>query len=341
MKKVLVIGPEFFGYTESVANAFIALGWSAEILNFEEPIHPFRGLNRFRYKFARDKEAIKRKNREKWQSFLKAKYIEVYPDLVFVLNGDMILQETLDFFRRGGSRVAIWMYDNIGRFPQCVQNIGHCDLFACFDESDVKNIRERGYAVHFLPQACDTDRYFKMKEVSRDIDILFVGVMWGGYDKRRLLLKHIIKRYKGSYRIEVYGVWQLASKNLFAYIFRPYKKIIHNRSISPALVNALYNRARVVINIHHEQQSSGANPKVFEICGSGAYQVCNRNSYIESIYPIGTVGLYNNESELFDLLDYALENDMSDEADEAYNIVIQSHTFIQRIKEVLDWMGIS
>jgi spore maturation protein CgeB len=43
---------------------------------------------------------------------------------------------------------------------------------------------------------------------------------------------------------------------------------------------------RLWLNIHHEQSQNGANPKVFEICGSGSYQICDANPYIESFFQI-------------------------------------------------------
>ena len=90
-----------------------------------------------------------------------------------------------------------------------------------------------------------------------------------------------------------------------------------------------------MLNIHHEQQRNGANPKVYEIAASGAYQICDANPYIEQLFPNGEVGLYHNEQELYALIDYALTHDMSAQAQAAHDIIVQHHTFTQRIQKML------
>lgn len=335
MKQVLVIGPDYFGYTESVARAFLAVGYRAEILNYDNPIHPFRGLNKLRFKLAPDKEQLKRANREQWQPEVRACFDSVKPDIVFILNGDLLTPDTLDHFRAHGSKVVVWMFDNINRFPLCIDNLGHTDLFCCFDSADVCKLRAEGHQVMFLPQACDTARYHTLADVKHDIDILFVGNMWG-YERRKELLLDIIRRYGERYNVQIYGRWEYLTKNPLGCIHRPYPQTIHNCIISPEEVNRLYNRARIVLNIHHEAQADGANPKVYEICGAGAYQICNRNPYIDTIYPHDAIGLYSNEEELFDRIDYALAHDMTALAASAHQVVAEAHTFKARIETVLD-----
>ncbi|MCQ2329693.1 MAG: hypothetical protein MJZ93_03955 [Paludibacteraceae bacterium] len=327
MNKVLIIGPNYFGYTNSISKAFVNLGWNTEIVDFDNPVHPFKGINKIRFKLANDKDAFKLKNRKGWQPVIRAKFDSIKPNLVFVLNGDMLLKDTLDYFRTKGAKVIIWMYDNISRFPHCIDNIEHCDIFACFDKEDAARV-----GGIFLPQASDATTYFKITNCPKDIDILFVGLCWG-YKARKELLTKVIKKYQNTKKIEIYGIWSYFSKDPISCLTRPYKHIIHNHSISTEAVNQLYNRAKVVINILHEEQKNGANPKVFEISRSGAYQICTKNEYIQSVYPNGEIGLFETEQELFDLIDNALEYGYN--GNMAYDIVSARHTFDERIEYIL------
>lgn len=335
MSRVLIIGPNYFGYTDSVARAFRELGWEAFVHNYDNPITPFEGFNKLRFKFSRNREALIAHNRFEWQDYLYVVFMNARPDLVFILNGDMIMPDTLRFFRFYGARVVVWMFDNIARFPRCVDNISVVDLFCCFDSADVRKLNDEGHKVMFLPQACDTTRYHTIEGTKHDIDLLFVGNMWG-YQRRKELLLDIIRRYNEELNIQIYGRWDYLTKNPIGYLRRPYPKIIHSRNIPPEQVNRLYNRARIVLNIHHEAQADGANPKVYEICGAGAYQICNRNPYIETIYPQDAIGLYSNEEELFGRIDYALAHDMTARAASAHQVVVEAHTFKARIETVLD-----
>ena len=116
-----------------------------------------------------------------------------------------------------------------------------------------------------------------------------------------------------------------------------------NHNVSTEEANALYNRAKIVLNIHHETQSNGANPKVLEISGSGAYQICDSNPYILSIFPNKEIGLYQSKEELFQQIEFALNPANAiicqKKANAARQIVANHHTFINRITTVLEKTG--
>ena len=169
--------------------------------------------------------------------------------------------------------------------------------------------------------------------MAKDLDIVFAGDLWQS-KKRRQLIQAVVSHYNDR-TIRVWGIYKPWYKGFWQWITRERRDVYTNRNASAEQLNLDYNRAKVVLNIHHEQQKDGANPKVFEICASGAYQLCDANPYIESLFPNGEVGLYHNEQELFALIDYALTHDMSAQAQAAREQIISHHTFKQRIETVL------
>ena len=253
------------------------------------------------------------------------------PDLVFIMNGDMLRPYVLDAFRES-AKVALWMFDNAHKLPSAVGHVDHVDTLFCFDQADVEWYAAHGKKARFLPQACDTTVYHPL-ECERDIDILFIGGMYYS-PRRKKILNTVIDAFPGR-RIEMYGWYHPWFKGLWGWITRPHKSIFKNHSVSPSEANALYNRARVALNVHQEHQRNGANPRVFEICGAGAYQICDRNSYIESLFPDGDVGLYDSEEELIALITKALSSDMSAAAARAHEEVVAHHSFRARMTEVL------
>jgi len=136
-------------------------------------------------------------------------------------------------------------------------------------------------------------------------------------------------------QILIIGKYKPFEKNPIKWLLREKRGVFTNKNILPQEVNQLYNRAKIVLNIHHETQQYGANPKVFESSGAGAYQICDHNPYIASLFPNGEVGLYKNEQELFDLIEDALQNDKSENAKNAQEIILANHTFLHRVKEML------
>ncbi|MBQ8720805.1 MAG: glycosyltransferase [Paludibacteraceae bacterium] len=335
MSKVLIISAPFFGYQNSVGKAFQALGFDVRIETYDEPIHPFKGILRWRHKLAINKEPLREKSRLKYKQYIENVFDEYKPDIVFTYNGTILKDSTLDYFRNGGAKVIVWMYDSVQRPDRemCISHVQHADLFCCFEEKDVEFFEKQGEKAYFLPLACDTEVYYKQDNV-KDIDILFVGTIYTS-PKRILLLEKIARKYSNR-KILFYGEYKPYFKNPIKWLFRGYRDVFLNHNIAPSIVNDLFSRSRIVLNIHHKQTFHGANQRLFEACGAGAYQICDKNPFIASLFQNGEVGLYDNEEELFELIDYALTHDMSQNAKAGYEIVLNNHTFDKRIEQMLE-----
>ena len=332
-ENVLIISSPFFGYQESVAKAFNALGYSTRVETYDEPIHPFKGWLKWRHKFTSNKEKLRQKSREKYSIYIKQIYDEISPNIVFMYNGTMILDETLDYFRKK-SKVIIWMYDSVQRIDRavCKEHINHADAVFCFEEDDVVYYQKLNKTAYFLPLACDPQVYYSTSH-EKDIDILFVGNIYTS-KKRIELLKLIAKQYS-HLNLLFYGHYKPFYKQPVKWLFREQRSIFRNVNIPPEQVNELYGRCKIALNIHHKQTIRGANQRVFESSGAGAYQICDANPFIESLFPNGEIGLYKNEAELLACIEDALQNDKSENAKKAQETVLSNHTFLHRVKEML------
>ena len=338
-RKVLVIGPSFHYFNESVGRAFRALACEVRTFAYDNPIHPYNWYNKIRYKISRCKDDIVEQARVRFRPQLEACYDQFRPDLVFIMNGDFVLPETMKHFR-SGSKVAIWMFDSVKRVPASERCMPLADAMFCYEQDDIPYLRQKlGIDAAFLPQAADTALYFRTEEPSarrarQKYDIVFAGDIFHSA-RRREIIQSVVGHYP-NLRIRVWGMYKPWFKNPVKWLLRERRDIYMNCNATAAQLNQDYNDARIVLNIHNEQQTNGANPKVYEICASGAYQVCDANPYIESLFPDGQVGLYHNEAELFSLIDYALSHDMTEASDAARQMVCAGHTYISRMRYVLD-----
>ncbi|MDR2628075.1 MAG: glycosyltransferase [Dysgonamonadaceae bacterium] len=335
--KVLIIGPSYFNFNRSIERAFEALDWTFHTESYDTPIHPFNGLMKWKRKFSLNRKKLKKRQNAKFNVHAVNVFRKLQPDLVFILNGEILSADTLDFFRET-SKVALWMYDTLSRCPASKNHIDHVDAFFSYEKADVDAYLSQGKTAHFLPQACDENDYYPTN-TPRDIDILFVGFLYR-YNKRIKLLKAVTNTFPDK-KILIIGIYKPWYKNPFKWLFREKRHIYTNKNIPVSEVNNYYNRARIVLNIHHETQQQGANPKVFEICGAGAYQICDTNPFIKTLFTNGEVGLYRNETELLTCIEDALQNDKSENARHARQIVLTEHTFTHRIKELLAQMKFS
>ncbi|MBP8851232.1 MAG: glycosyltransferase [Breznakibacter sp.] len=332
MSKVLIIGPNFYNFCTAVARAFNTHGWEVFVEKYDNPIHPYTTSMKWRYKFACDKPKMRDKSLARYQTYIIERFNEVKPDLVFLLNGDWLTIQTIDLFRQT-ARVACWLFDRLYNLPNSVDHINHINHMFCYDQEDVFLLAQTGKKVSFLPQACDTTIYVPQYKI-KDIDILFVGNLYKSR-RRRAYVKVVVKAFPNKI-IRVIGEYKPWYKNPLKCLFRESRSIYLNKNVPEILVNDYYNRAKVVLNIHNEQQQNGANPKVFEISGSGAYQICDSNPYIKSLYPNGEIGLYNNEQELIDLIEDGLTTDKTNQTEKAYQFIVSNHTFEKRVEQMLD-----
>lgn len=336
MKKVLIVSSPFFDYQKSVGKAFEELGWNVRIETYDEPVHPFRGYIKWKHKFSKNKEAIKSANRIKYSKYIETVFDSFQPDLVFSYNGTILLNDTLDKWRQS-AKVILWMYDSVLRDDRanCRSHIDHSDAVFCFERRDVEYYASLGKTAYFLPLACDTTVYFPTNvNGPKDIDILFVGTIYTS-EKRKKILEKVVCHYP-QLNIKFYGQYKPFVKNPLTWLFHRYRKQFLNHNISPTEVNNLFGHCRIALNVHHKQSTFGANQRLFEAAGAGAYQICDYNPYIDSLFSHGEVGIYRNDNELFDLIDFALTHDMSRNARAAYDIIISEHTFKSRIKTMLD-----
>ena len=332
LPKVFIIAPAFYHFGWGVTKAFHDAGYATCVHTYDTPVDPYDFRHKITYKLCRDKEGYRLHNRvERQQEFVRV-FDDAAPGLVFIMNGEILLPQTLDYFR-SKAKVALWCFDTVKHIPVIEGHIDHVDRFYCYDKGDIDYYAAQGKRAHFLPQAADTTVYHPIEGVQKDIDILFVGDVYHSA-KRQKDLAGVVRAFPDK-RIRVVGIYKPWYKNPVKALLRERRDIYTNHNVEPDKVNGLYNRARVVLNIHNEQQTDGANPKVFEICASGAYQICDANPYIRELFPDGSVGIYKNEGQLHALIKEALEGDKSDMARRACERVNASHTMHNLIETVI------
>lgn len=347
MKRALIIGPRFHYFNQCVERAYQALGYQTQVLAFDNPVHPYTFENKIRYKFAKDKLAMKRRSRALFHLEAEATFLQFQPDVVFVMNGDMLLPDTLLHWRgildddpmpvAHPAQVALWLFDSYKHIPLCEEVIPAVDAVFCYEQTDIPQIlAEFGITAFFLPQAVDLELYHPIAAEQKglaEFDIVFAGDLFHSA-RRRETICAVVDHYP-ELRIRIWGEYKPWYKNPWRWLTRERRDVYMNRNATGQQLNHDYNRSLIVLNIHIEQQKDGANPKVYEIAASGAYQICDANPYVERLFPHGEVGLYHNHEELFVLIDQALAHDMSDKAEAARSIVSTDHTFVARIREVM------
>lgn len=332
-KRVLIIGPNFFYFNDSIANAFRENGWTPKVCAFDTPVHPYDRKNKFLYKLSSDKERMKKLGRMRFSQEAKAMFDDFKPSLLFVVNSDGLLLDMVAYFKCT-AKVVLWCFDSVERFPAMKECMPYADRVFCYEQTDIEVIkREMNIEALFLPQAVDLARYYKMEGTEKIYDVVFAGDIWLS-KKRQRILSRVVEAFPEK-RILVWGVYKPWFKHPWKWLTRERRDIYMNCNTDSVTLNRCYNQARVVLNIHNEQQVDGANPKVYEISAAGSYQVCDGNPFVKSLFPQGELGLYYSDDECLDLIRRALAEDCSSRAEAARQKVVSEHTFTHRIAYVL------
>lgn len=329
MNRVLIIGPNFHYFNESIARAFGNLGWEVKVEAFATPIHPYTLCNKLRYKFSSDKLALKQDSRIRYDSYIRESFDSYKPDLVFIMNGDNLAALTVAYFHKK-SKVVFWLFDSITRMMYSMDNLREADAVYCYEQKDIPLLEREHIKASFLPQAVDSTLYYPIQGIEKKYDIVFAGEIWNSR-KRQQLLEAVVLHFPNK-KIRIVGRYKIPTKDFVGWLFRKHRDIYTNKNASAEELNILYNQARVVLNIHNEQQQDGANPKVYEILATGAHQVCDANPYLETYFS-QMMDLYHSEKEMIEMIEAALNN-----CTEQVKDLISGNTFEDRIREVLNDM---
>lgn len=343
MKSLLLIGPNFHHFNQSVQSAFEELGWKVSLFAYDTPISPYTLSNKIRYKLSQDKEHLKSLSRNSFSKTVKDFFDSLRPQLVFLLNGEMLTPEVVEYMRKQCS-VIVWLFDSITRLPQCWNILPYCSNVFCYEQEDIPLIHKKtSIECGFIPQAVDPALYYSIDNTNKKWDVVFAADIWQS-TKRKQYIQKVVSTFS-TRKIRVWGRYKPWYKGFWKWLTRERRDVYANCNTSPQQLNEDYNLSKVVLNVHHEQQKNGANPKVFEISGSGAYQVCDANPYIESLFPNGEVGLYHNEEELIEQIRWALdpanEQERERRAKAAQEIILKGNTFLSRVKQMLETAGIN
>lgn len=329
MKRVLIIGPDFHYFNESIAKAFRKLGWETKVEAYDTPVHPYSAWNKCRYKLSSNKLALKNESRLRYDSYIRECFDGYQPDLVFIMNGDNLATSTITYFHKR-AKVAFWLFDSITRMMHTIDNLREADAVYCYEQTDIPLLAEKQIKASFLPQAVDTTLYYPIPGIEKKYDIVFAGEIWNS-KKRQQLLQTVVSHFIDK-KIRVVGRYKIPTKDFFGWLFRRHRDIYTNKNASAEELNLLYNQARVVLNIHGEQQQDGANPKVYEILAAGAHEVCDANPYIEAHFS-RVMDLYHSEEEMIAIIETALKKSTI-----PTTRVMIGNTFEDRVREVLNVM---
>jgi len=327
--KVLLIGPKCFNYNQSIASSFDSVKFDVLVIDYAEQYGRINLINQILYFFSKDRIAATEKLLVRLNKFILSTYYNYHPDIVLVIKGDTIKEKTVAKMK--DSKNILWMLDGIFYNPQSIKLADKMDAVFLFEKTDVEKVKLYNKNAYYLPSAFD-DQIFKKLHLKKDIDILFIGTL---HESRIKLLEKLHDEFP-KLVMKVFCERYRFYKTPIKYIKSLTDKVFINKFVTPVEANKLYNRAKICLNMHHEQSAYGINPRFFEILGANALQFVDQKPFIEEFFPDFDIPTYKTEEELFKMIRLHFNANREEENKKLYETVSKYHTYKNRIDYLLE-----
>jgi len=268
------------------------------------------------------------------------------PELVLVMDrNDPDVLEVLDKHRGRGHQIAVWCVDQPYRIDKDINFAHHYEYIFTNELSCLPVYLERGHNANYLPLGVSRSIFYpKAVEPAFHTEVCFIGTS----GSNRLTLMDQIAPYLSNKNVIISGwFWErLHNFNLLK------DKIRHDKLQFPNWMNSeetlsYYNGTKICLNMHRDPDETlnsrrlpaySMNPRTFEICASGAFQLTDIRNELPNLYTLGyEIETYSSADELVEKIEYYLthEEQRKKIALRGYHRTIRDHTYENRLFQML------
>ncbi|MBZ5946338.1 hypothetical protein [Leuconostoc gasicomitatum] len=258
-KNILVIAPHFMNYEDEIVSQLKNIGKNVFYYNQRSVTSPIgRAVSKKIPKF------FKNHNIKHYQKIFDL--ITFIPDIILIIQGDMLEKQTMDEFRIQWpkARINLYLWDNLFNIKGVVNKLKWFDNAFSFDDRDSKSNDE----LTFLPLFF-IDKFSENKQSNVNYDLTFIGTIHS--DRYKVLID--IEKSMASLGKKIYTFKYLQAKWLFwlYWLIKPeFKKTQRSdfsyKTMEFQELEKIINRSFAVIDIQHPKQS-GLTIRTIEMIG--------------------------------------------------------------------------
>ena len=323
--------PHFITITEYIEKSIKNLGHDLIIYDDRQHIFPGRVRQRIRWINSLDLWHI---NKQFVSLSLYTK-----PDIAIVAGGHRINVESIKKLKNNGIKTVLWTIDAPLDFNPIIAVANYYDYVFCGGTEAQKIFAKNKISnTNWLPFACAPDFHRPIALTDEDKkkyekDVVFVGSF---YPNRWKILKEL-----NNFDTGIWGPnWNKIPIESF-----------NNLSINTAFINhiewiKIFKAAKIVIVIHFQDGKtlcSQASPKVYEALACKSFVIVDRQKDVFSLFEDKKhlVG-FDTIKDLKQKIVYYLENPNEREkiANNGYKEVLNKHTYMHRLEEMLYKIGV-
>jgi spore maturation protein CgeB len=270
------------------------------------------------------------------------------PDIILVFYGIFVSAEKVLDAARKGFKTILWTTEDPYQFDIYYQNTRKAYDYVFTNDLSTIPYYEKD-KVFYIPACTDSKIYRPQKvKLKYKSDICIIGQ---GFP-RRIKILNSIEKVLTRFNVKIIGKWDGWGEVLSPRL----KRFVSSYVANPYEVAKYYNGAKININIHREWEdqaipynhnsrnikASSLNPRTFDISACGGFQIVDNSreelsNFFEPDKQIVAFDI-NDYKELGDKILFYLKN--KKKRDEirysGYEQTVKNHTYIKRIKYLLD-----
>lgn len=272
-----------------------------------------------------------------WNRYITQRVRDAAPDLLLVLNGDLLMPDTVLRAKSEGARVFIFHADNplppwVANRPETLPLALACDVYFIWSRQLAKLLADAGITrVEYLPFAWDPAVFPHIGlAAAPTYRVVFVG----GWDREReAWLTPIAQRFD----LKIWGpaYWGQRTKS-----GSPLRQSWQGAPVEGAKAAQTLADAAIALNLLRGQNMpDGMNMRTFEVPGCGGFALSTRTAGAQAILPEDSVSIYFSDlEECCDKIEHFLTQpaERLDLARAAHARIAEGHQYTHRARAVLD-----
>lgn len=295
-------------------------------------------------KDARNRQLMQSRMAEVLSQWTLATLAESPPDLVLSLAQAPLTLPVLEHLRKKKFLTAMWFVENYRHLTYWQHMAPGYEFWFVFQRGQcLEAFRQAGARqVSYLPMAADPDVHGPVTLSQEDrrlygADVSFVGA---GYANRRRLFPLLLRQ---PWSFKLWGNEWDGADNLQSVLQ------LNGARIDTATCMKVFSATTINLNLHSasgdglDPYADFVNPRTFELAACGAFQLVDHRSLLEEFFAPQEIAPFRSFDEVPGLVQRWLADSAARHAtaSAAQTRVLNSHTYVHRMKDLLAQIGLS
>mgnify|MGYP000099899159 CR=1 FL=1 len=293
--KVLLFIPQRYGFFHSYKEIFEYMGAEVHAIDF------FQVVKSWEKKINVQMFRLPNKFRLRWESyymgkinaFYRERFDELKPDVIFIYNNELLLPETLAYFKKNGAKIGFFLGDSPFYTPTnryYLQLLDYADTITTTDSFWIHQFRKMGLKnLHMTYPCVPSHQHYPVDLTESEYEelkteVLYVGMSYTdswGYKKAKFL------NYFTDFDLHIHGNddWERWFKD-FPGLKAHYRE--RKEYISTEKMNKMYNATKIIPIDGNPGLLHAAHWRLMEVLGSGTLPLMEWQNGLAEIFPEGS-----------------------------------------------------